>query len=111
MPATFDKDGALNRVDGDTSLLKDLLRICQEQCRSRLPAMEEMLRLEDFASIASSAHAVKGSLANVGAEAVSVVASQLELAAKAGDEESVSDLLASLVVEVDEFFEVAGEEL
>lgn len=111
MAATFDKEGALDRVDGDLHLLKDLIRLCREQYHSRLPAMEGMLRVDDFASIATSAHALKGSFGNVGGEAVVMVAAQLEHAAKLGEGESVSELLASLAVEIDEFFEVACEEL
>lgn len=111
MPATFDKEGALHRVDGDRKLLKELIQICMTQCRSKIPAMEQMLRANQFASIASNAHILRGSLGNVGGDASSDVAAKLELAATRHDEEQISDLLASLTVEVDDFFEVAAEEL
>jgi HPt (histidine-containing phosphotransfer) domain-containing protein len=111
MAATFDKDGAMDRVDGDVELLKSLIDICKVQCKSRLGAMENLLRNESIGGIASHAHAIKGSLGNVGAESASAVAARLEAAAKEEDEGEVSSLLASLQVEVDEFFEVADEEL
>ena len=111
MLATFDKDGALDRVDGDSQLLKELIQLCMAQCRSKIPAMEGMLRSGEFASIASSAHILKGSLGNVGGEASLDAAAKLELAARNEDEGLVSDLLASLSFEVEEFFEVLEKEL
>lgn len=111
MAATFDKDGAMDRVDGDVELLKSLIDICRGQCKSRLGAIEGLLRNENITGITSHAHALKGSLGNVGADSASAVAARLEAAAKENDEGEVSSLLASLQVEVDEFFEVADEEL
>ena len=111
MLATFDRDGALDRVDGDIKLLKELVQLCMDQCRSKIPAMEGMLRNEELASIASSAHILKGSLGNVGGEASSDAAAKLERAAKDEDEDLVSDLLTSLTFEVEEFFEVLEKEL
>jgi hypothetical protein len=50
-------------------------------------------------------------LGNVGGEAASDAAAKLEIAAKNEDEDLVSDLLASLIVEVEELFEVLDKEL
>ena len=111
MLATFDKDGALDRVDGDSKLLRELVQLCMAQCRSKIPAMEGMLRNGELASIASSAHILKGSLGNVGGEAASDAAAKLERAAKTEDDDLVSDLLATLTVEVEELFEVLEKEL
>jgi HPt (histidine-containing phosphotransfer) domain-containing protein len=108
MVDVFDKAGALERVGDDVVLLKDLIKICHEQCDSRLMVLMHDVRHKDLMAVKRHAHLLKGSLGNVGAAQAYEAAVVLEGAAVAGDVERVEPLAEALLDAINRYFEVVA---
>lgn len=99
----LDIDVALERVEGDRDLFKNLLEIFFEESRSNIKGIREAFDARDVSLLERLAHTVNGSAANVGANAVSKAASVLEKQAGTGDLESSTELIAALEREAGRF--------
>ena len=109
MAEIFDKVGALDRVAGDLILLKDLVRLCHEQCDSRLMVFMHDVRHKDLVAVGRHAHLFKGSLGNVGAAEAYEAALALEQAARGNEVERVEPLAEALLEAINRYFaHVAG---
>jgi HPt (histidine-containing phosphotransfer) domain-containing protein len=64
MTAIFDLDGALERVDGDRSLLCELAGIYLDEAASLETAITRALDQNDVGSAKRAAHTLKGACAN-----------------------------------------------
>jgi HPt (histidine-containing phosphotransfer) domain-containing protein len=71
---------------------KILAQFCKDT-RTRLPVFAEFSAGQDPLLVAAQAHAVKGASASIGAEELSAAAARLEAAGKAGDAETLRELL------------------
>jgi HPt (histidine-containing phosphotransfer) domain-containing protein len=111
MADIFDKAGALERVGDDMVLLKDLIRLCHEQCDSRMMVLMHDVRHKDLPAVKRHAHLLKGSLGNVGAVEAYQVALSLEQAAVADEVERVGPLSETLIEAINRYFEVVAREL
>jgi len=111
MADIFDKAGALERVGDDIVLLKDLIRLCQEQCDSRMMVLMHDVRHKDLPAVKRHAHLLKGSLGNVGAAEAYQVALSLEQAAVADEVERVGPLSEALIEAINRYFEVVAREI
>lgn len=111
MAAVFDKTGALERVGDDVVLLKDLIKLCREQCDSRLMVLIHDVRHKDSLAVKRHAHLLKGSLGNVGAAAAQAAAEILEGFAIEGRFEELDSRADALVDAINEFFQVVEREL
>ena len=82
------------------SILEDELfaitGVFAEQVDAEVEALLSGASAGDLAHVNRRAHALKGSAANVGADALSHHAATIEKAAKAGDAETVKELAADL---------------
>lgn len=83
--AVFDRQDCIRRLMGDEDLLKLILAGFIRSLPQYLSAIRSALAQQDTAEVRFSAHTLKGSAANVGANALSVVAQQIEEAGAAGD--------------------------
>lgn len=111
MAEIFDRAGVVERVDGDLSLLRDLVQLCREQCDSRMMVLMHDVRHKDLPAIKRHAHLLKGSLGNVGAGVASDAAIALETAALHGQIEQVEPLADALLHAINEFFVVVEREV
>ena len=82
MAEIFDRAGAMERVDGDLTLLRDLVKLCHEQCDSRMMVLVHDVRHKDLPAVKRHAHLLKGSLGNIGA----VAAHEAAVAADAAED-------------------------
>jgi HPt (histidine-containing phosphotransfer) domain-containing protein len=111
MTAVFDRAGAIERVGDDVVLLKDLIKLCREQCDSRLTVLIHDVRHKDSLAVIRHAHLMKGSLGNVGATAAQAAAEILEKLAIEGRVEELDSQADALVDAINKFFEVVEREL
>ncbi|MEY4668186.1 MAG: hypothetical protein RL518_885 [Pseudomonadota bacterium] len=111
MAEIFDRAGALERVGGDTVLLKELIKLCHEQCDSRLMVLMHDVRHKDLPAVKRHAHLLKGSLGNVGAQQAYQAALSLEEAAVTEQVERIAPLAEALIESINRFFEVVQEAL
>jgi two-component system, sensor histidine kinase and response regulator len=102
-PATstsFDRQELLDRIDGDFSLLAELVKLF----RDGLPALQGELRAavgaRDAERIQRAAHTLKGALLNLAAHPAAALARRLDDGARRGDLGSSGELLAALELEL-----------
>ncbi len=75
----------LARVDGDRAMMRVLAGIFLEKAPARLSRLGASVEAGDLQAVAMEAHAFKGELGNLSAQAASHGAGRLQQAAKAGD--------------------------
>jgi two-component system, sensor histidine kinase and response regulator len=76
----LDTEAALQRLDGDLELLRELAAMFRDQAPRALAQMRVSAERDDRETLYRDAHSMKGSAGNIGAVAVAEVARQLELA-------------------------------
>ncbi len=81
-PAILNLTSALDRVDGNQSLLNNLLASFITQCKLTMEHLENHLKESDFQALAKEAHTLKGTAANLSCERLHDQASLLEALAK-----------------------------
>jgi CheY-like chemotaxis protein len=92
----------------DDELLSSLLSLYFDEAARQLSELTEAIRCEDTLSVAPTAHKLKGASLTLGATHVSLIAAQLESAAKTGDLTAASELLDALRTGVDDTREAFG---
>jgi two-component system sensor histidine kinase/response regulator len=75
---SWDKGAALNRVEGDEELLKDICRIFLEESPKLMTQLQQAVAQEDAEGVSRAAHSIKGESGYLGAANVSQMAKQLE---------------------------------
>ncbi len=100
---------ALKRLEdwGGSSLSKEIVRLFLENGPSRVDQIRGAMDGEDLDEPERGAHSLKSSAANVGAQLLQKVASELELAASGGDLNRVRNLIPNL----EQAFAQAAQEL
>ena len=101
----MDLENSLRRLDGDKSLLIDLIGFYLEDYPSLLVRIDEAAATNDAASLERAAHSMKGLVANFDAALAKEAAQQLETSAKQRDIAEVSGLIESLKQAADELAE------
>ena len=74
----FDRQSALEKVEGDEQLLDELAEMFLEDCPSLSSAIFAAVEAKDCTALTSAAHAMKGVVANFGSHASEELARQLE---------------------------------
>ena len=77
----------------------------EDKAREGLAQIRESLKTADANQIALFAHGLKGAAANLSAESLCEIASQLEQFARSGNLEQVEDCLAKLHYEIEQFID------
>jgi len=85
----------LSRVEGDRELIRDLLSIFKEEFPQHHQALRKAVESMDAPRIASEAHALKGMLANLGAQSAAEAAAQLEQLGRTGASSGLEASLAA----------------
>jgi HPt (histidine-containing phosphotransfer) domain-containing protein len=74
----FDLAAALERVDGDLELMKELAGLFLSECPQRMTEIRQAIDLRDASRLRQGAHTLKGSLGVFGAREAFEVAERLE---------------------------------
>ena len=93
---TLDRDVALSRVGGDTELLREIANLVLENYTAWLGELHEAVGRGDAHAVERTAHGLKGSVANFGAQAVVEAALKLENVGRSRDLTDVSASLQAL---------------
>ncbi len=96
----LDKDKALAICSGDESLFEELAAIFLVDAAERMRALTEAVAADDPKGVERYAHAIKGLSANICAEPVKQVASEMEIAGKGGHKERWDALHPQLEMEM-----------
>lgn len=75
---TFDMAAALERVDGDASLLKELAGLFLDEAPQRMAEIRQAITQRDATTLQREAHTLKGSVGNFGARDAFEAARRLE---------------------------------
>jgi two-component system sensor histidine kinase/response regulator len=75
----------LERIDGDLSLLSELLDLFRADYPGQIRALREAIKNRDAATMQRVGHALKGALGNLSAPIASRIASELELIGTSGE--------------------------
>ena len=97
----FDRAGLLDRLMGDEKMANEILGVFLKDVPRRFTALKEALDNGDAHSVQLHAHTIKGASANVGGDALSETAFEIEKAGKAGDLETVKACLPRLEAQFD----------
>lgn len=97
---TIDFKKLLEHVGGDETLLKRMIATFLRDTPKRLAMIATALRKKDASTVASLAHALKGSISLFGAEAARLRAQDLQEFGRAGDLSGAAALLAPLKEEI-----------
>ncbi len=90
----------LARVEGDSELFGDLLKLFASEAPAALGKVRKAVERKDAAAIERGAHTLKGSLSNFASEESVQAASRLEALAREGDLEPAQDAFRDLETEV-----------
>lgn len=100
MPAVLDTESALDRLEGDIELLRELAQSFRENAEEMLARVRDACARRRAEDLRQAAHSLKGSAANLSALAVVAAAQQLEQLGVSGDANGCGDLLAVLETEM-----------
>ncbi len=98
----FRFEDLIAKMDGDVALSVEILDVFATDSRARLGVLEIALQRYDFTSVREEAHTIKSSALNVGAEAISSLATELMQAAKDQQTEFALSLLEDIKRELSE---------
>ena len=101
--ATFDAAVALQAVDGDGELFRELAELFCQQTPERQRRMREAAQRGDTETLRAEAHTLKGAVGNFGARHVHQAALALEQASAQGATNSIDPLLDQLDRQLDDF--------
>ena len=90
---------------GDESLVAELVEIFLKDTPPRMTAIVESLRTDDVKMLVHASHALKGSSANMGANALATVCGELERLGRANSLEAARILLPHVEKEFQETLE------
>ena len=93
-------EAALEHLDGDREMLKDLVDLLIEKTTDDIAQMAESIRRGDCEALCTTAHSVKGTAANIGAGRLSDAARRMEEAGKNGDLPGAEEVLVLLKSEM-----------
>ena len=99
----LDEAVLLSRLDGDRKLLRDVAKLFLSDCPRMLTAIRKAVNAQDPEAIRTSAHALKGSVANFAAKGTFDAALKLEMIGRQGNLVEAGDALATLEIEVAQF--------
>jgi HPt (histidine-containing phosphotransfer) domain-containing protein len=96
MQAMLDHELAMSRVGGDADLLKELAGLFLEEYPRLIAELREAHQEGDAKRIESTAHGLKGSVANFGAQPAVEAAFHIEQLGRAGNLTGVAETLQTL---------------
>jgi HPt (histidine-containing phosphotransfer) domain-containing protein len=98
---SYDFSDALERLDGDLELLKEVADIFLQVAPETMDELRTCLRRQDPTAVATVAHRLKGSLGNFDQDDCFLAALDLERAGRDGDLEGADEVYARLEANVE----------
>lgn len=102
----IDRQGAMERLDGDEELWKEIRAIWAEDVPQMLQTVRDALEAQNGDGLRRAAHALKGASSNVGAARVADCARTIETNALDEDWSTLTEVVAKLGEEVERALEV-----
>ena len=102
----FDKDDFMNRMLEDDALAHRIIACFLRDLPKQIAALRSALRAGDAATVAATAHSIKGAAANVSGEALHAVAVAIEKAAHSGDLAAIPAHLPELEIQFAQLREI-----
>ncbi len=102
-PAIFDRDGVLDRLMGGEALAAKVTTVFINTFPDLMTELRRALDAGDAGIAQRQAHSIKGAAASVGADALSALAHEMEMAAKEGKLETVRTQLTPLQTAFDAY--------
>jgi two-component system, sensor histidine kinase and response regulator len=93
--------GALERLDGDRTLLDELVELFRDDCARAMEEIRRGLLLHDKKRVERGAHTLKGSSSSIGAVAVPHVAAEIENLASRGNLSAATEQFHVLKQEIE----------
>ncbi len=82
---SFDPAEALERLDGDDELLREVVGLVHDEWLHQSEALENALRQSNAPAVAVAAHSLKGAVSQLSSAGLAAGAAQVERAARSGD--------------------------
>jgi two-component system, sensor histidine kinase and response regulator len=101
MSSHWDHVTALHRLEGDESLLQELIAIFFEEYPNHCDRLRQGLAHSDFALVRETAHSLKGSLGYVGFTAAAELALEIENASREEDVVKAAGFADELMTEIE----------
>ena len=101
MSAHWDHATALDRLEGDESLLQELIAIFFEEYPQLSDRLRHALAQSDLAAVRQTAHSLKGSLGYIGFIDAADLALEVEKASRAEDAAGAAGLAAARRTEIE----------
>ena len=98
----WQKSEALDRLEGDEDLLRELCQIFLEESPKLLEKLKRAVNESDPTAVMQAAHSLKGELSYLGAENACSVAKQLEILGRDRDLSTAAEMLNLLERELSE---------
>ena len=98
--ACFDREKALEGVEGDLELMGEIAEIFIDDCPRLVRSVRDALEANDAAALSDAAHALKGSTGVFAAEVATDLAAQLEQQGRAGSLDGARAMIEELEAEV-----------
>jgi two-component system sensor histidine kinase/response regulator len=95
-PLVLDVDEALERLGGDSLLYAEVVDLFLKEAPRQIDSLMAHVGARRFGEVRTGAHCLKGAAAALGANRVMESARHLEFAAKDGQVDAMSDLVALL---------------
>ena len=83
-------------VDGDMSLLSELLRLFREESRTLVATIQSAVQADDLAAVARASHRLKGSSAQIAAMELADLCDRLETASRSAEAQTTRELAAQV---------------
>jgi two-component system, sensor histidine kinase and response regulator len=94
--AVFDRNAALDRVEGDSDLLREMAAVFLENCDAMLDDVRRAAASRDARALERGAHALKGCLANLAADEAWHAAAHVESLGREKDLDRVPEACSQL---------------
>ena len=101
MSQPFDEQALLDRVDGDVEFLEETIEMLEEDVPPLVEQLGQATASRNAEAIATSAHAIKGMLANFCAEPAETAARTVETMGRTNQLEEIEAAVEALTRETD----------
>ena len=96
----FDPQALLHRVDGNLTLLQELVDLFGTEVPGMLASIEQAIQQGSASDLEKAGHKIKGSMLQLSAHAAANIALQLEKSGQTGSMDGTGILLEKLIQEV-----------
>jgi CheY-like chemotaxis protein len=94
--SVFDRDAVLERVEGNSELMQEIIGLFFDEIPGLLSAIHEAMVRRDAKALARAAHTLKGAMSNLSANEAFAAALRLEMLGHGGDLTNVEGAYAEL---------------